>query len=289
MTVSASSREAGAVIPSDARRDLRGCTYGWRASEESSRGRENARVSEGLAAGFAQELRKVDGMHAPPETVRSDFDRIARLTEQCCEPGRAERASYEAFLLRHVPQPCETALEIGCGTGDFARKLAERAGHVLAVDLSPEMIWIARTRSAGHPNLEYCVADVAAWPFPPGAFDCIATVATLHHLPAARLLRDMKESLRPGGTLLVQDVLDRPGVRGLPVNALAMGVRFLHRLRAGALRDPPALRAAWAEHGRGERYLRMADVRELCAAELPGALVREHLLWRFSIVWRKPA
>jgi SAM-dependent methyltransferase len=228
-------------------------------------------------------------MHAPPETVRSDFDHIARLTGQAGEPGRAERARHEDFLLRHLPRPCETALEIGCGTGELARRLAERAGRVLAVDLAPEMIRIARERSAGLPNLEYRVADVAEWPFPPQAFDCIATVATLHHLPAAPLLRNMKDSLRPGGVLLVQDVLDRPGLRALPRNALAMAVRHLRRIRGGERREPAALRAAWARHGRGESYLRMAEVRSLCAAELPGALIHEHLLWRFSIVWRKPA
>ena len=228
-------------------------------------------------------------MHAPPETVRSDFDHIARLTEEAGEPGRAERARHQDFLLRHVPRPCETALEIGCGTGELARRLAERAGHVLAVDLSPEMIRIARERSAGDPDVEYRVADVTTWPFAPAAFDCIATVATLHHLPAAQLLRDMQESLRPGGVLLVQDVLDRPGLRALPRNALAAAVRHLRRIRGGDRREPPALRAAWAQHGRGESYLRMAEVRSLCAAELPGALVHEHLLWRFSIVWRKPA
>ncbi|HEX9935855.1 MAG TPA: class I SAM-dependent methyltransferase [Longimicrobium sp.] len=228
-------------------------------------------------------------MHASPDSVRDDFDHIARLTEEAGEPGRAERERHEDFLLRHVPRPCDTALEIGCGTGELARRLAGRAGHVLAVDLSPEMIRIALERSAGHPNVEYRVADVTAWPFAPEGFDCIATVATLHHLPAAQLLRNMKESLRPGGVLLVQDVLDRPGLLALPRNAVALAVRHLRRIRSGERREPAALRAAWARHGSGESYLRMAEVRSLCAAELPGALIHEHLLWRFSIVWRKPA
>ena len=71
--------------------------------------------------------------------------------------------------------------------------------------------------------------------------------------------------------------------------SLAMAVRHLRRFRSGERREPAALREAWARHGLGEAYLRMAEVRSLCAAELPGALIHEHLLWRFSVAWRKPA
>jgi len=54
------------------------------------------------------------------------------------------------------------------------------------------------------------------------------------------------------------------------------------------LADPPELRRAWEEHGWTDRYLGLAEVRAACARALPGATVRRHLLWRYSIVWRRP-
>ena len=72
--------------------------------------------------------------------IREDFDRIALLPEV----RWGHNSHYHDFLLKHIPLHCGNALEIGCGTGKFARLLAERSDHVLALDLSPNMIRIAR-------------------------------------------------------------------------------------------------------------------------------------------------
>jgi hypothetical protein len=50
---------------------------------------------------------------------------------------------------------------------------------------------------------------------------------------------------------------------------------------------PKEVRAAWEDHGKTDSYPTMPEVRALCAEILPGARVRQHLLWRYSIVWRK--
>ena len=224
---------------------------------------------------------------ADTDRVRADFDGIARVAEAAGSASSEVLGAYEAYLLRHVPPACAAALEIGCGTGELARRLAQQADHVDALDLSPEMIRVARARSAGIPNLAFHVADVAAAPPAAEAYNCVVSVGTLHHLDAARALRDMRAALRPGGTLLLLDLLHRPGLRALPRNVLAGTVHLLRRLRWRDPGQPGALRAAYADHGRGERYLTMPEVRALCAAELPGAEVRDHLLWRWSAVWRR--
>lgn len=226
---------------------------------------------------------------ADTDRVRADFDGIARVAEAAGSASSEVLGAYEAYLLRHVPPACAAALEIGCGTGEFARRLAQQADHVDALDLSPEMIRVARARSAGIPNLAFHVADVAAAPPAAETYACVVSVGTLHHLDAARALRDMRAALRPGGTLLLLDLLHRSGVRGLPRNVLAGTVHLLRRLHRRSPGQPDRLRAAYAAHGRGERYLTMGEVRALCAAELPGAEVREHLLWRWSAVWRRPS
>lgn len=54
---------------------------------------------------------------------------------------------------------------------------------MLAIDLSPEMIRLARSLSPHHPNIEFRVADVMEDALPVAAFDVVLSAATLHHLP----------------------------------------------------------------------------------------------------------
>src|SRR5215210_6171781 len=135
-------------------------------------------------------------------TVRADFDRIALLAGE----GWDHSSHYHEFLARHIPEPCREALEIGCGTGAFSRLLARSSERVLALDLSPNMIRVAGERSAQFPNIEFKVADVLARELPAGRFDCVATIATLHHLPMAEVLPKIKRALKAGGVLLILDL-----------------------------------------------------------------------------------
>ncbi len=219
-------------------------------------------------------------------TTQKDFDRIALVSED----GATHNDHYHNFLLRHLPSNCHDVLEIGCGTGGFARRLAERSEHVLAIDLSPEMIRLARERSAQFPNIEFQLADVRELPFPIASFDCIASIATLHHLPFPEILLKMKAALKPGGALLVLDLFEPAGSSDSLLNLLALPVSATLRLiRYGRLLPPPEVRDAWAAHERHDSYPTMAEVHSLCERILPGAKIKKHLLWRYSIVWQKRA
>jgi ubiquinone/menaquinone biosynthesis C-methylase UbiE len=112
--------------------------------------------------------------------IRSDFDRLALLDIG----GWDHNKQYHNYLLEHMPPNCQTALEIGCGTGSFTRRLSQHADRVLALDLSPEMIKVAKLRSVQYSNIEYQIADVLTWAFPQRQFDCIVSIATLHHFPS---------------------------------------------------------------------------------------------------------
>src|SRR5512136_2790904 len=215
-------------------------------------------------------------MTTPMSTIQSDFDRIASLSD----PGWNHNDAYHAFLLRALPAYCPHALEIGCGTGAFARLLAARSGQVLALDLSPRMIELARASSPHWPNIDFQVADVLAWDFPAGRFDAIATITTLHHLPLETMLSKMKAALKVGGVLVVLDLYKATWPADLLTAALAIPASLaLKWVKNGRLRDSRVAQAAWAEHGRHDSYLTMAEVRQSCAKILPGARVKKHLLW----------
>jgi ubiquinone/menaquinone biosynthesis C-methylase UbiE len=219
-------------------------------------------------------------------TIQKDFDRIALVSPD----GAAHNDHYHNFLLRHLPSNCHDVLEIGCGTGGFARRLAGRSQHVLALDLSGEMIRIARESSEQFPNIEFQLADVRDWPLPVESFDCIASIATLHHLPFPETLLKMKMALKPGGVLLVLDLFEPSGLLDSLSNLLALPVSATLRLiHHGRLLPRREVRDAWSAHERHDSYPTMCEVHALCASVLPGAKIKQHLLWRYSIVWEKPA
>ncbi len=218
--------------------------------------------------------------------IRDDFDRLARLPDARWDVNR----HYHAFLLRQLPPHCRAALDLGCGTGEFARRLAAGSDHVLALDLSPEMVRVAVERSRASPNIEFCVADANAYEFPVEHFDCVASIATLHHLPFSPFLEKCKRALAPGGTLLVLDLVESEGWQDVLTGLAAVPYHALLMLfKTHRLRQPAQVRAAWDQHGVHDSYLRFSQVQQECARTLPGARVRRHLLWRYSIVWKKRA
>ncbi|MDQ5826929.1 MAG: class I SAM-dependent methyltransferase [Chloroflexota bacterium] len=224
-------------------------------------------------------------MQPPTSTIQADFDRIAPLT---ATRGWDNNSHYHGYLLKHVPRRCREALDIGSGTGDFARGLAQRSAHVLGLDLSPQMVRIATSMSKRYPNIEYRMSDVMQLDLPDEHYDCIASIATLHHMPMDAILRKMKAALRPGGTLLVLDLYEGQGWVDALANAVAVPYSAVLRLiKLRRLSEPPEVRQAWEEHGKSDKYLTLREVRRLCAEILPGSKVKRHLLWRYSIVWRK--
>jgi ubiquinone/menaquinone biosynthesis C-methylase UbiE len=222
----------------------------------------------------------------PTSTIRADFDRIALISQE----GWNHNTHYHGFLLRQIPAHLDEALDLGCGTGRFARLLAQRAERVLGLDLSPQMIRVAGERSMGYQNITFEAADATTWVFGRERFDCIASIATLHHLPLAQTLTKLRDALQPNGTLLVLDLYQSQGLPDLLTNLVAVPVHTVLRLaKTGRLRSARASREAWAQHAPHEHYLPLIQVRQVCADVLPGAQVRKHLLWRYSIVWRKTA
>jgi len=220
-----------------------------------------------------------------PSDIEADFDRLALLDDA----GWTANNHYHNQLLKHVPRNCEHALEIGCGTGAFARRLAERCRNVLAIDLSAEMIRVARSRSGQFDNLDFELADATTWTFPQSEFDFICSIATLHHLEQRELLVKMRDALKPRGVLAVLDLVQSNGVTERVLDVMALGVSAgLRLMRNGRLQAPPEVRKAWAQHGKHDSYSTLDQVRAMADEILPGASVKRHLLWRYTLVYEKP-
>jgi ubiquinone/menaquinone biosynthesis C-methylase UbiE len=217
-------------------------------------------------------------------SVEADFDRLALLDDE----GWTANNQYHSSLLKHVSGNCENALEIGCGTGAFARALARRCRRVVALDLSAEMIRVAGSRSSQFKNLEFQLADAMTWAFPQSHFDFVCSIATLHHLEQRELLLKIKDALKPGGVLVVLDLVQSDSFAERMRDIVGFGVSgSLRLLYNGRLRLPAEVRKAWEQHGQHDSYLTMRQVRALADEILPGSSVERCLLWRYKLVYQK--
>jgi SAM-dependent methyltransferase len=216
--------------------------------------------------------------------IVEEFEKIASLPE----PRWDHNTHYHRWLLRQLPARGKRALEVGCGRGRFCLELARRFDSVRGLDLTPAMVDAATSACASWPGVGLEVADFATWSAGDLRFDAIVCIATLHHLDLEPTLARIKALLAPGGRLAVLDLYRQQGAERLMSLAAFAPNLALQLLRTGRLRPPAAARAAWSEHGRGDRYATLAQVREAAGRILPGARVRAHLFWRYSLVWEKP-
>lgn len=218
--------------------------------------------------------------------VRKDFDRIALFSE---DKGWNHNNHYHKSLLRKIPSHCTDSLEIGCGTGAFSRLLAERSDQVIGLDISPNMIQIAEERSRQYSNISFQLIDATTWDFPEDQFDCIASIATMHHLPLGEILPKMKMALKDNGVLVILDLYQEEGPADKLTSALAVPINMaLMPIKNGRLKESQELREIWNEHGKIDSYLTLSRIHQMCKSIIPGARVKRHLFWRYSIVWKKP-
>jgi DNA-binding transcriptional ArsR family regulator len=101
-----------------------------------------------------------------------------------------------------------TVGDLGCGTGQFAAALAPFVRRVIAVDQSRAMLASARRRVSGLDNVELRAGDLEALPIEDGELDAAALVLVLHYaVDPARTMAEARRALRPGGRLLVVDMI----------------------------------------------------------------------------------
>lgn len=117
------------------------------------------------------------------------------------------QASYEATLerIRAHLKPSDRVLELGCGTGSTALRLAPLVAHYTATDYSAEMIAIAGEKQAEGDvtNLDFVVVQVAEGALPEKPFDAILAFNLLHLLPDRdKAFADIFCRLRTGGLFI---------------------------------------------------------------------------------------
>ncbi|MFT5462685.1 MAG: ubiquinone/menaquinone biosynthesis C-methylase UbiE [Planctomycetota bacterium] len=129
------------------------------------------------------------------------------------------REANNAFVDRLMTLgPAGRMLDIGTGPGHIPILVCERDSNarVVAIDLADRMLEAARRNVAASPfgdRIELVKADAKGLDFPDDSFDVVFSNTILHHVPTPlALLSEARRVLRPGGVLLIRDLM-RPETR----------------------------------------------------------------------------
>jgi len=160
------------------------------------------------------------------ETYSRDLDAAQAVRE---ERGRESRNFFDAIAgkwgelkkeligdsglderIVAVMPACATAADLGCGCGDLLPMLLKKAGRVIGVDRSAQMLTQARNRFAANPAeavIELRLGELEHLPLREAETDCAVFNMALHHLldPAQGLV-EAARVLKPSGSLLIMDL-----------------------------------------------------------------------------------
>ncbi|MGI8332440.1 class I SAM-dependent methyltransferase [Actinomadura scrupuli] len=165
-------------------------------------------------------------------------DRAATWEEKFPDDGPA----FAAAIAELAPAPGQTVLDAGSGTGravPLLRQAVGAAGHVIAVDLTPEMVRVAAGKGRGA-QAALLLADTLRLPLRTGCVDATLAAGLLSHLPdPAAALAELARVTRRGGGLAMFH----------PVGRAALAARRGHDLRADDIRAEPNLRPALERTG----------------------------------------
>lgn len=140
-------------------------------------------------------------------SLRRDMRFWDRAAARYASSPIADRGGYEKSVqaTRDRLTQNDQVLEIGCGTGTTAMRLAPHTGYILATDLSGEMIAIARLKSSAEPftNFRFEVGAVSELELEPDSFDTVLAFNLLHLVASLETcLGEIYRVLKPGGQFI---------------------------------------------------------------------------------------
>ena len=148
------------------------------------------------------------------ETLREEFNRWA-------EAGRGDSMEQDHLpitlpvLSKMRLAASDNVLDVGCGSGWLSRRIGKTVseGRLVGMDISDEMIRIARRNSADQHNLMFMVGEVAEIPWQPDFFSHVISVESAYYWPnPAAGIKEIFRVLQPGGSawMLINYYRDNP-------------------------------------------------------------------------------
>lgn len=217
----------------------------------------------------------------PPRDTAKFFDDLAGVYDRFTQSMDAPEAWLNRWLDGHLGTG-RRALDVGCGTGRYAVKLADRYDDVVGVDAAAAMIEVAE-RDRPRPNIRYHTRDVLSLtPEHDGRFDLVLAIGCVVHVgPPELLLGRLRCLVAKGGTLLLVEPIWNPrwGSRDWQVDFAFRTARAAWDTTSDmdnvAIALQVVLNPIWLEMARMDVPLPREDFRREYSAALPGVTIEE--------------
>ena len=199
---------------------------------------------------------------------------------------------FHGWILRNLPARRAVAVDVGCGKGVLAGKLATQFAHVTGIDRNEGMAAAAAARLRGVPqvSIQRCdFADFGATIGDDGA-DLITMVAVLHHMDLGDALARIPRLVAPGGRLLVVGIARPDSLADLAFDVISGAVNPV----MGMIKHPRPVRPPERTPDTQPAVPVMdptttfAEIAKAARAHLPGSTVRRRLFFRYTLLWEKP-
>ena len=141
------------------------------------------------------------------DKIASSYDRLNHIMTAGMDRLWRRRAAKEAINIARMKTESDTnalALDVACGTGDMAVELLKRGCSVTGIDLSEEMLAIARRKAA---EANFQLANAEALPFDDASFDAVTSafgIRNFVHLDKG--LAEMARVLKSGGRMVILEM-----------------------------------------------------------------------------------
>lgn len=187
-------------------------------------------------------------------------------------------SAYHPWLVGIASQHRGDVLDVGCGEGLLAQRLAAVSRSVVGIDADPTSVRRAAQRLQPIANASAQLRRFEELESGEASFDLITFVASLHHLPLRDTLHKARQMLRPAGQLAVVGLSANKSVADWLWAGLSTPVARVGSLLHRETRDI-GVAVAHPDEGLGEIRRAVTDV-------LPGARIRRGVYYRYRLLWR---
>jgi len=148
--------------------------------------------------------------HPAPPTGDTTYNHVAELYDQAFADIRVRNDEWR-WINYHLPDtPGLSLLDIGCGNGALIDALSSRIGYGAGIDESEAMLSFARAKASGSRNIDFYRVESPFLPFEDHKFDIAVSLMSFRYLDWDPLLKEIRRVLKPGGKLLIVDMVTVP-------------------------------------------------------------------------------